>query len=260
MSKIKIAVDAGHGSNTPGKRTPNMPVDIDFYNLGQIDVSRGKPIHEHYANVGVCNYLYEELIRCGFEVIKSAWNDIDSTDDEDISLEKRQKLILENNCDYSVSVHFNAFGDGKDFNNAEGVSIYYHNMEERTGDSKAMAGFVQKYLAQEDNQVNRGILRGGFAMVNCQEMKTKASILVELAFMTNQKEAMERVGNAAFWKRSAVRICQGICEYLDIPYVEEVEKPKVYYVQVGAFVKEENAKKLQQFLKKNQIDSIIKTE
>ena len=42
MGAIKIAVDAGHGSNTPGKRTPPMPKNIDFEADGVIDVKRAK--------------------------------------------------------------------------------------------------------------------------------------------------------------------------------------------------------------------------
>lgn len=53
---MRIAVDAGHGSNTVGKRTPPMPVDIDFNGDGIIDVKKGDSIREHIANTGVANF------------------------------------------------------------------------------------------------------------------------------------------------------------------------------------------------------------
>jgi N-acetylmuramoyl-L-alanine amidase len=55
MSRIKIAVDAGHGFNTAGKWTSPMPQDIDFENDGVIDVEKGTAIREHIANVGGSN-------------------------------------------------------------------------------------------------------------------------------------------------------------------------------------------------------------
>lgn len=43
MSKILIAVDAGHGSNTAGKRTPPMPKDLDINKDGIVDVKKENP-------------------------------------------------------------------------------------------------------------------------------------------------------------------------------------------------------------------------
>lgn len=41
---IRIAIDTGHGSNTAGKRTPPMPVDVDFESDDIVDVKKGQPI------------------------------------------------------------------------------------------------------------------------------------------------------------------------------------------------------------------------
>jgi N-acetylmuramoyl-L-alanine amidase len=252
MSELKkngfiIAVDAGHGSETAGKRTPKMPVDIDFDGDNVVDVKKGTSIKEHIANVGVCVFLAKELERCGFTVFKSAWDDENATNDPDVDLSKRQELIRKAGCQYSVSVHFNALGDGQTFNSGQGVGTYYHLKDERTRDSKALAEIVQKHLAAGTTQTNRGVNRGGFAMVNCLNLNTKASILVELAFMTNQNEAISMMGNAKFWKECAVEICKGFCEYLKVEYQEEKpidqgegntsepNKKMIYTVQLGAF-------------------------
>lgn len=256
MSKVKrkgimIAVDAGHGSDTAGKRTPNLPVDIDFDGNGVIDIKKGTAMKEHIANVGVCVFLAKELERCGITVFKSAWQDEDATDDQDVDLTTRQKLIRKAGCQYSVSVHFNAYGDGESFNAAEGVGTYYHAKDERIKDSKMLAEIIQNHLIKGTVQKNRGVNRGSFAMVNCINLNTKASVLVELAFMTNRKEAISMMGNAKFWKECAVEICKGFCEYLNVDYVEEIDenvnkegeseektktdKQMIYTVQVGAF-------------------------
>lgn len=274
---IIIAVDAGHGSNTAGKRTPNMPVDIDFDGDGIVDVKKGTAIKEHIANVGVCVFLDKELERCGFKVFKSGWQDEDATDDEDVDLATRQELIRKAGCQYSVSVHFNAFGDGKEFNIAEGVGTYYHSNDDRIGDSKLLATIIHKHLTQGTVQKDRGLNRGSFAMVNCINLNTKASVLVELAFMTNKREAISMMGNAAFWKESAVEICKGFCEYLNVRYIGENEEKKeeekkeeqkgdeknkgekFYIVQVGAFQKLSNAKVLKEkMIKAGYSDAFIK--
>lgn len=194
---MKIAVDCGHGSNTAGKRTP------DGY-------------REHYANVMVGNYLYAELIRCGFDAIKVGWDDTNAMDDEDTSLATRQRIIKDNHCNISVSVHFNASGDGVNYNDAQGVSTYIHSVNVR--DSKRLAQLVQSKLIQGTEQVNRGVLSNAFAMVNCSALGTNASILCELAFMTNRYEAglME---SEAFCQECAIEICQGVCQYANVDYV-----------------------------------------
>lgn len=252
-SNIKIAIDAGHGSNTAGKRTPPMPEDIDFDQDGIVDIKKNESIREHIANVGVSVLLAKELRRCGFQVFQSAWDDDNAYDDEDVDLTTRQNLIKKAGCQYSVSIHFNAFGDGKTFNSANGICTYYHSNDARINDSRRLAAIVQNHLSKGTKQRNRGTNRGAFAMVNCANMNTKASILVELAFMTNLEEATKMMGNSTFWKECAVEICKGFCEYLKTDYVEEVIEKKektsasaakvLYQVQAGAYSVMDNAVK-----------------
>lgn len=237
-NNIKIAIDAGHGSNTPGKRTPPLPQDVDFDDNGIIDVSKGESIREHIANVGVAIYLLEALERSGFSIIRTGFNDSNAYDDVDEPLSSRQQIIRSNQCDYSVSIHFNAYGDGINFNNAEGVSVYIHSIY--PADSYSLANKVLNKLIEGTTQRNRGIHTAQLAMCNCQTMNTKASILVECAFMTNLNEALNMMGSQRFWKETGIEIAKGICEYTGVPYVEErLEEPSddttLYKVQIGAF-------------------------
>ena len=121
---MKIAIDAGHGSDTSGKRTP------DGY-------------REHYANVVVANYLYDILNAnpSQFEIIRTGWNDDDYLDDKDTALSTRQKTIKNNGCQISISIHFNASGDGKTYNSGSGVETFYHS--KKYADSKRLAECVQ---------------------------------------------------------------------------------------------------------------------
>lgn len=261
MSKIKIAVDAGHGSKTAGKRTPPMPDNLDFNNDGVIDVKKCELLPEHVANVGVCTFLKAELLRNGFDVYQSAWDDDNGWNDADVELTTRQKNIKAAGCKYSVSVHFNAYGDGKTFNSANGVGTYIHSNPARVGNSKKLAGLIQKRLCECTVQKNRGINAEGFALCNCETLGTKASVLVELAFMTNEKEATEMVANALFWKECAKEICKGFCDMEGKKYVPEGEERIIYRVQVGAYSKLENAKsQLERVKAAGFVDAMIKED
>ena len=211
---MRIAVDCGHGANTAGKRTPKLNFDVDFENDGVIDIRKGGYIHEHVANVRVGKFLVEEMKRCGFEVFQSAFGD------EDISIANRQKNIKNAKCDLSVSIHFNAYGDGKTFNSAQGIEVFYHSNNSYIKDSKAFAMKVLNQLIRGTEQKNRGVKTQALGLCNCSAMNTKASILVELGFMTNEYEA-KLMGDDQFLKECAVEIAKGICDYTGISYTSQ---------------------------------------
>lgn len=201
---MKIAIDAGHGSNTAGKRTPSG-------------------YREHYANVVVANYLYDILKAnpSHFDVIRTGWDEENYMDDEDTSLGNRQRTIKNNGCSISISIHFNASGNGKTYNNASGIETYYHKT--KYADSKKLATCVQSELIKGTPQKNRGVKQGALAMCNCSAMGTKASILCELAFMTNLTEAT-LMQDKDFCKECAREIAQGLANYLNINIILDTDK------------------------------------
>lgn len=251
---LKVAIDCGHGSNTTGKRTPPMPKDIDINKDGKPDIKKGEQYREHYANVGVGYYLERELQRCGFKTMRTGWDDENAANDPDAALEDRQKAIAKANCDYSISIHFNAYGDGKTFNDAEGIGVFIH--DKHAGQSKKLAETVLKHLAGGSVQKNRGVKTDALAMCNCNSLDVKAAIICELAFMTNQREATELMANEAYWKECAQEICKGVCEYSGIKYIPETPAT-LYRVQVGAFSDKSGAEKLAAELKKKGYDANI---
>ena len=197
VGKIKVAVDAGHGSNTAGKRTP------DDY-------------REHWINVNVAYFLTRALEQNGFEVYKTGWNDTNAKDDPDVALSVRQKSIKSAGCDYSISCHANAVGSG--WSAASGVETLIHNNVGNQGDSRRLADKVQARLVQGTPQKNRGVKTQALAMCNCTAMGTKASILCEIGFMTNKEEA-ELMKKAMFCMEQAEDICKGLCDYLGKSYI-----------------------------------------
>ena len=196
----KVAVDAGHGSNTAGKRTPNG-------------------YREHWVNVKCANFFNEAMKRHGFETLKVGWNDSDSTDDVDIALSTRQQQIKNAKCDISVSWHANAFGDGKTYNNSQGIETLIHNDSAKVKDSGSLAIKVQNNLIKGTQQKNRGVKTQSLAMCNCAAMGTKASVLIEIGFMTNKHEA-ELMQTDAFCLECAEEAAQGVCEYFGVNYIK----------------------------------------
>jgi hypothetical protein len=66
-------------------------------------------------------------------------------------------------------------------------------------------------------------------MCDCEALGTNAAVLTELAFMTNEREAVTMMANAAFWLESAEEICKGVCQYLGINYTPDEEENMVRY-------------------------------
>lgn len=210
----KIAVDTGHGAYTAGKRTPPILESLDFDGDGVIDAAKGSQIREHTANVGVGNYTVAALERCGFEVYKSGFGTTDTP------LTTRQENIKAAKCDYSISIHFNAVGNGTSFNSAKGIEVFSHATSSKAANSKALATTVIKNVSKGTSQSNRGVnTQHTFAMCNASAMGTKGSILLECAFMTNWTEVKNMMANSAYWEETGEEIAKGFCEYLGVTYV-----------------------------------------
>jgi len=195
-AKFKVAVDAGHGSNTSGKRTP------DGY-------------REHWINVSCAAYCEQALKRCGIDVLRVAWDDNNAKDDEDVALSVRQKLIKANKCNVSVSFHANAAGVSG-WSDASGVETLISNSY--PADSRSLANKVQSYLVQGTPQKNRGVKTQSLAMCNCNALGTKAAILCEIGFMTNKAEA-DLMKTDKFCKEQAEEVAHGICDYLGMKFI-----------------------------------------
>lgn len=191
---VKIAIDAGHGSQTAGKRTP------DGY-------------REHWINVKAAYYCEQYLSAHGFGTLKTGWNDINALDDVDTPLTIRQRTIKNAKCDYSISFHANASGNGTNYNNGAGVETYYHSNENRRGDSVNFAQYIQKELVKGTTQIDRGIKSSDLAMCDCYLTGTKAACLVEIGFMTNKREA-DLMKTDSFCKEQGEDAAKGIIEYL----------------------------------------------
>lgn len=212
---IKINVDAGHGSNTAGKRTP------DGY-------------REHWINVMTAGFLAASLRRCGFDVMTTGFDDDDATDDPDTSITSRQKAVKSGKCNASVSCHANADGKGG-WTSAEGATTYIHSDPAKSKNSLDLARVVQQELVKGTDQKNRGIGKANLGMCNAAYMGCDYAILVETGFMTNKDEAA-LLKTDKFCKEQAEDICRGFCKFYDVPYAGNLQSdhavPGLYRVTI----------------------------
>ena len=194
MAKKKVMIDDGHGTNTPGKRTP------DGY-------------QENKFNKAVVNFLDTHLKRCGFETSLAAPGDTDA------SLKARTDKANKWGADAFVSVHYNALKDY--WRDGEGGIETFHYPRSKTG--KDLATCIHKQLVKGTKLKDRGVKSGNLHVL--RETKMPAA-LPECGFMDIKKEA-ELMKSTAYQKECAEEIAKGICDFFNMNYVpEKKETPK----------------------------------
>tara|TARA_R110002074_G_scaffold349387_1_gene519822 strand:- start:1110 stop:1799 length:690 start_codon:yes stop_codon:yes gene_type:complete len=201
MSRYTWLLDPGHGGiidgvyQTAGKRSPAFPDGSVLYegefnrdvvrrimNLCNGLKSDGTPF-TRAENVAAERHAAE-----GPKIIDA----IDLVDSlEDIPLRTRvtkaNNLHREkDNCIY-VSVHANAFGNGRDFNSAKGVCTFHHY---RSSNGQRLAESLQKWLADLTDFRDRGV-RSNDSWANFYVLRktNMPAVLSENGFMTNFDDA-----------------------------------------------------------------------
>lgn len=191
--KELIAIDDGHGMETPGKRTPFFPNTKKF-------------MHENEFNRTVGNLLQENLERCGFRTLMVA------PGDTDVPLSTRTNAANNAYANFYISIHANALNGI--WGNQQGASTYHYPSSMQ---GKAAATIIHKHLIQGTAQKDRGVLAENFHVL--RETKMPA-VLVECAFMDNLREA-QLLQTKAFRQECADDIARGICEIFGKTFVSE---------------------------------------
>jgi len=194
-----IALDDGHGMETPGKRTPVFP--------------DGTVMKENEFNKAVVNYLKAELERCGFRTLLVA------PEDTDTPLSTRCNRANTAGAHLYVSVHANAnTGQWGDWG---GIETYTWNK----GDSLRIGKLIHQELLKGTQLTDRGVKDGTWLYV-LKNTKMPA-VLVECGFMDSRKDA-DYLRKESYRKECAVEIAKGICKGFGVPYKPEaapVTKP-----------------------------------
>ena len=188
-----VAIDAGHGHNTPGKRCPD-------------DSMRE---HDFNGNVAtkVCNILEQN----GIETYRSD----DITGNTDVPLITRTNNINSRKANICVSIHANAHTGA--WGEANGIETY---IIARGGEAEKIANIVQRKLIENTGRKDRGVKVSNLHM--CRETDMPA-ILCECGFMDNREEA-ELLKSEEYRTKCAEAIAYGILEYLNITPKAEIKE------------------------------------
>ncbi|WMJ88846.1 N-acetylmuramoyl-L-alanine amidase [Anaerocolumna sp. MB42-C2] len=206
-----IAVDSGHGMETPGKRTPAIPE-------AWFNKKKGECIHEKEFNKPTAEYLIKALERCGFKTLNV------SPGMEDVPLTDRWKAANAAKADAFISKHYNAStGKWGSANGIETIISQYAGL-----DSKKLANLVQAELVRTHKRTDRGvkadIVQSDINIAVLRNTNMPA-ILTESGFMDNQTEAKTML-DPDFQRVDAEACCRGICKYFGVTYKEDVKMPK----------------------------------
>ncbi|WNS81350.1 N-acetylmuramoyl-L-alanine amidase [Domibacillus sp. DTU_2020_1001157_1_SI_ALB_TIR_016] len=151
---MKIAIDAGHGPATRGKRSPDGMKEFEF-------------------NRATALFLRDELPADTLLV---------HDDQIDLSLRERVQRANQAGADLYVSIHANAFGTG--WTEPNGIETYV--CTSRPPESMAIAQAVQRELVLATGRRDRGVKTADFYVLRKTIMP---AILIEAGFMTHKTEA-----------------------------------------------------------------------
>jgi N-acetylmuramoyl-L-alanine amidase len=193
---MRIVIDAGHGPETPGKRSPDGS------------------LREYQFNSAVARYVADALLH-GYEGV-----DIMLTHDDsrDVPLKERTDRANTWKADLFVSIHANAYGDGG-WNSAQGIETYVY--ETRPPAAVALANAVQRQLIRATGRPDRGVKSANFHVLRETKM---TAILVECGFMTNREEC-ELLKSDAYRRKCAEAIVAGIVETYGLKPKQTVQTP-----------------------------------
>lgn len=230
MTKV-IAIDAGHGINTPGKRTPAGEREWTFNNK---------------VALAAIKYLN------GYEGAKIVRLD-DPSGKNDVSLKARTDKANAAKADVLVSIHHNA-NAGKWGSAWGGTETFVHSSN--PSGARQLANIVQPKLVKAYGLSNRGVKSANFHMLRESKM---TAILTEGGFMDSTIDIVKMRDDKVL-DAAGKAIAEGVAEYLGLkkklvpkpkPVPAPTPKPsgKLYRVQVGAFANKANADKLAAELK-----------
>lgn len=218
MAKL-VAIDAGHGMKTAGKRTPALLKDVVVN--GKIVKRKGEIIHEHEFNRAVAKYIAAGLKRNGIDYMYTA----DMVGTSDIALTTRASKANKANADILVSCHYNAIGSCASFQTRTKGLLVLRTKDCSQNSIDLGKKIHDKLKADCEYEYSFGLRRdvdvSGFTLAILRQT-TMPAVLIEYGFMDYEKEAMKML-NPVWQKQCAEATVKGICNYFGIKYKAEPE-------------------------------------
>ena len=233
MGKYLVAIDAGHGINTAGKRS--VKLSSDLYIDGVLIRKKGQTIKEYEWNKAVSEYLAAALKRCGINTMYTA----DMTGKTDIPLNSRANTANKKGADILISNHYNAIGSSQAWQSRVKGLLVLRN-KNASSKSIRLGKLAVKHLEKDINyEYSYGLMRdvdmSGFTLAILRQT-TMPAILIEYGFMDYEKEAKLML-DKNHQEKCAEAVAKAVCEYFGITYIEKQEEAtkeanKTKYVRI----------------------------
>ena len=229
MGKYLVAIDAGHGINTAGKRS--VKLSSDLYIDGVLIRKKGQTIKEYEWNKAVSEYLAAALKRCGINTMYTA----DMTGKTDIPLNSRANTANKKGADILISNHYNAIGSSQAWQSrVKGLLV----LRTKNASSKSirLGKLAVKHLEKDINyEYSYGLMRdvdmSGFTLAILRQT-TMPAILIEYGFMDYWNEAKLML-DKKHQEKCAEAVCKAVCEYFGVTYIAEKQGAnKTKYVKI----------------------------
>lgn len=236
-NKMLIAIDAGHGLKTAGKR---CDVTLD-----------PKQTREWTLNDRIADKLQAMLANYDCETMRVD----DTTGDKDVALGDRVKGANNKNADVYISIHHNA---GINRGTGGGVVVYYYSSKaERKTQAQDLYNSIVKSNGLVGNRASKVIKNKYYVLANTN----MPAFLIENGFMDSKTDVP-----IILTAEHAEKTAQGILNFLVAEYnLKQIKKPattttmtkKIYRVQCGAFSNKKNAEALKKKLNNAGFEAVI---
>jgi N-acetylmuramoyl-L-alanine amidase len=194
--KLSVILDPGHGAETIGKRSPD------------------ESILEYAFNRDMAARVKTHLERHGVTTLLTVY------DDADVPLADRCKVANESGADVFVSLHANAYGDGKKWTKQNGWEIFVYK---EGSFSEQLAKAIHAETIPASGLADRGVKAERYYVIRNVNMP---AVLIEHGFYTNQTE-IEWLKSPEFRERLAVMDAKGILRFLGVAWMEPEQGPTI---------------------------------
>lgn len=179
LSKIKVAIDAGHGGEETG---------VCAFGHKEKDV-----------NLQISKRLKKALRKKGAKVYMTRKKDKFS------GLYDRVTFAQQKEAQILISIHQNSLPNPKDVAEKHGVGVYYYNKQ-----AKPLAQSIQESLLKQTGFRDDGVNYASFALTR---PTNPVSVLVECGYLIDKNE-MQKLTNKKFQKELAQALGEGVENYL----------------------------------------------
>lgn len=235
---VKIVIDAGHGANTPGKRSPSDEREWTFNNKVAL------------AAIDRLNQ-YE-----GVQILRVD----DPTGKTDVPLLTRTNRANAFKGDAYVSLHHNAMTGV--WGSHGGIETFTYNGINADARSITLAGYVHKRVVRAMGLRDRGVKKANFHVLRLSKMP---AILVEGGFMDSTTDIIP-MRNDTKLKEQGYAVADGIADYFKLSVKVGTVPPggshvvpggntskpstKLYRLSTGTFATKADAQKAATAIKK----------